>query len=157
MVSSLNLGSVNQNQHYGVTKQENNLYHVNFRAENDRDVYVPSRPREAQAMPMPRPQAPSNYNQQAMLMRKLQEAEQAQKKEKRKSNLAWLLGIGASAAMIYMAFFRGKEPTKTTQLIVENVENKQTFEELHMPKELKGAVDKLKTRIQRADALKKKG
>ena len=142
MVSSLNLGSVNQNQHYGVAKQENNLYHVNFRAENDRDVYVPSRPREAQAMPMPRPQAPSNYNQQAMLMRKLQEAEQAQKKEKRKSNLAWLLGIGASAAMIYMAFFRGKEPAKTTQLIVENVENKQTFEELHMPQELKEAVDK---------------
>ena len=86
MRNCLNLGSVNQNQHYGVAKQENNLYHVNFRAENDKDVYAPSRPREVQAMQKPKPQASSNYNQQAVLMRKLQEAEQAQKKEKRKSS-----------------------------------------------------------------------
>ena len=127
MVTSLN--NVGITQQYGTLKSNNNLYQVNFRAdENDR--YMPSQPRPQQPVrqPQPVPQrprtAPPANSQQAMLMRKLQEAEEAQKKEKRKSNIAWAVSVAAGLAIVASLFFKGGKGNEVGEFKMSNLEFK---------------------------------
>lgn len=163
MVTSLN--NVGINQQYGASKR-NNLYQVNFRAdENDR--YPSSQPRPQYAV---RPQQPArtappaNYNQQAMLMRKLQEAEEAQKKEKRKSNIAWAVSVAAGLAIVASFLFKGngngaseKAQTEARKVITKDVSGERGFEKMYLSKELEDIVQDLKIMIEREEGLRELG
>lgn len=91
-----------------ISKQDNNLYSVNFRAD-DKDQFV----RQG------KPKGPV-YTQPPMLSpnSQLKRLEDAQKKEKRKQNLSWGLGIAASLAIVLMAIsaLRGGKGSAASEL-----------------------------------------
>ncbi len=103
-------------------ENNNNLYRVNFRADNN-DQFVRQ----------PRQKGPV-YTQPPMLDREAQikQIQDAQKKEKRKQNLSWGLGIAASVVLILallpqaISFFRkggGEKTEKFRELLFKPISN----------------------------------
>lgn len=148
----------------------NNLYHVNFKAEDERRTQQPQRrPQQPQTRP-PQRYTQQQLQQQEMLRRRLEEAEKQQKKEKRKSNLTWVLGIGASIAIIASVILgfsrRGgggiidsseKAKQEARKVITKDITNEKTLEQMHLPKELEDVVAQFKTMIEREEGLKEIG
>ena len=159
----VNLNSVSSQ--YNTT---NNLYHVNFKAEDDRRTQQPQRrPQQPQTRP-PQRYTQQQLQQQEMLRRRLEEAEKQQKKDKRKANLTWALGIGASLAII-LSFVLGrkggtgvtdgheKKLQEAKRIIIKDVSKEKTLEKLYLPEELQDVVTQLKTIISREEGLKEIG
>lgn len=100
MNSSLNVSNVvvkNVPQYNVEQKKNDNLYRVNFRADNNDQFVRQSRPKA------PVYTQPPMLDKQSQLARMIEEQEKAQKKEKTKQNLSWGIGIAASLAIIIMA------------------------------------------------------
>ena len=154
-----NVGNYNlKNQPTVVTNVPNNIKKLNFKASDDKFV-----------------RQPSVLDQQANLRRAIEEQQKAQKKEKAKQNLAWGLGIGASAILILallpqaLAIFRKGGGSGITDSLRNELEKSATnikpVNTAEMPKhkresvceELQKAIDRIMKKMERTDIEAKKG
>ena len=146
-----------KNQPIPEVETKQNVYKVNFKADDDQFVRQ-GRPRG----PVYTQPAIVQNAQKDPYIRMMEKQQKEQKKNNFWNKVALFTSIGAGVAIIASLFMSRRcaavtSTKEATKLITHDVSKEKAFEEMCLPEELKKVIEDLKIKIERSEHLAKKG